>query len=187
MQRTKLFRIPVAILALAMFVCLSAGMARAQVVSNTATLALTYTAPESITLSVSPTSLQLSNVLQPVTVSANWNLLSTRTQFAIGAYFSSATAALTGAANLPAGDIQLQGTGTGTNNVAGACNQTWGAGYANGMLTGLGVANASCGTVAYIASIGSATSFSGTVQISTDATIPAGNYSGSLLFIAIAE
>src|ERR1700735_3908386 len=59
-------------------------------VSSPATVALSYTVSEILTVSAAPSTLALSKSQQPITVTTTWNVQSNRTQLAVIGYVSSA-------------------------------------------------------------------------------------------------
>jgi hypothetical protein len=158
----------------------------------TATIALSYSIGSSLTLTASPTSTNLLNngvYGNPVTLTSTWNLAAgggtgTGGSYTVelDAYFSSATAALTGPANVPSSKVYDQVATSIAGNTAGAasgaCNMTVAADAG-------APAGASCPTLFKVpGTTGSGTDSSTTIAFSIDNSITlAGNYTGTVNLI----
>lgn len=186
MNRTILRKSVPAILFAAILFLLPVAAQAQQLVSTAATVSLTYTVAESISVAVSPTSLTLSTTPQNITVTTTYLVNSTRTAIGEFAYFSSATAALSnGSVHIPSSDIlYLTDGGTNANCTNGMYN---GASNYGGVFAGLGVAGANCGPVNYNLSFtGGSGTLSDWIQLSINpaASILPGTYTGTLFVVA---
>ncbi|SNS32744.1 hypothetical protein SAMN05421770_101514 [Granulicella rosea] len=162
----------------------SAAGARAQVNSTTATVALTATLSEAVTVSVTPTAMTFAlvaggtaNGSVPVAVTTTWVTATSRANLVLDAYFTTASAALTTAGppvvNIPSSEVLGQMT-TGTPTSYTAFTQTAAFGPTGGGLT--------LYTVALTSSNRSGTRTDNlTLQINLTGTqIPAATYTGTM-------
>lgn len=164
---------------LAAFALLFSPLASAtDLISTPATTTLSYTQGETISVSVDTPALTLTTTQQTINVTTNWNLASSRLQVVTAAYFSSSSALTAGSNVIPTSAILGQGL-----NAEEPCNSMltiFAESYPNG-----------CDEVLQKTSLTGAYSGTSTnafkIRLSPSAVVPAGVYSGTLNFVAIAE
>jgi len=108
MKASTLFRRSAMLAGVAAFACAASPIAFGQLNSNTATVALTATLGESLTISATPNAVSFALVQggaaagsAPVAITTTWLLLPTRANLVLDGYFASAAAALTDGATTP--------------------------------------------------------------------------------------
>jgi hypothetical protein len=171
------------VLALAVLAMCGVGQAQMYLNSSTAQTTLTYSQPETVTVSVDTASLALAPTLAAeargglINVTTTWNLASTRTGIQTLFGLGSTTAALTGTAgNIPSSDILATGNGGEVPCTASGV----------GNLSGFqGVPGAMCAAAFYngaLSNFNSTNSSPVYIRLLPTAVIPYGTYSGTLYF-----
>jgi hypothetical protein len=104
--RLKLFAV-FAVSALLLLLPMSSAMASTS--SNVATVALSVTVTNSITIAATPGNISFTApsgaASGPISITANWNLSNASTNFVLDAYFLTPTAALTGPTSIPSSSV----------------------------------------------------------------------------------
>lgn len=183
----KRFRILISLLLTCVFVLGVVPANAQQLVSTTASVALTYSVPESLSVSVSPTSLALTTSPQTLSVTATWNLAPSRVFVGVLAYFASTTALTNGSGgNINVSNIIATSVG---NTAPSPCNGNAPAGFFSGLFNGLGTTGATCPIVFDNTTAAAGYSGSQTQQYQLNLlTAPTafGSYTGSIIFVAAA-
>lgn len=168
--------------AIVLLIAAASSLASAQLNSNTQTIALSATLPESLTVSLSASAVSFNLTAGSatnagstgVTATTTWVLRPSRTAMAVYAYFSSATAALTdgGGNNIPSSAFFIADNG----GASTAVNQTFaGFGAANAALR---LANVTITNANRAGTRNDAMVYN--INLSTLAQLPAGTYTGTL-------
>jgi hypothetical protein len=185
-----------ATLFVAIFVAFAVS-ANAQTISNSSAVNVSLAVTESLTVSATPSSVTLANysvtngtasASSPIVVTTTGNLASGHAWILTAAYFSSASAALTGPQNVPSSDLFVVVDGA----AIAPCTASPGGQVIPGVVAGA-VCASSAGNNPSLGAIGSqqnppagAYSQVDTVQLSLAGApnLPPGSYTGVLTFIA---
>jgi hypothetical protein len=175
---------------IAVIVTLGASASFAQNPSNPATITLTATVNESISLNLSSgtvafgtVDLVATNSGGPVTLATNWRVRGNRNSLEVCAYFAALGNRMTGATSgdvIPAAAVQID-TGSGLNSVNGNCSAASGLGVA-----GLSRTLASYDLTALGRRASAVESLAFNLDLSASPTLNADDYTGTLTLRASA-
>ena len=169
-----------------MIIAAASTLASAQLNSNAPTITLNATLNEAVTVSLSANTVNFSmtpgsatnNGSTGITATTNWSLAAGRTAVLLYAYFTSATAALTGAGgNIPSSAFKVQVGGVGAFNALTNTVPAPGAAANGGLLLGTATTITAANRVS---SRSDAMAFQIDLSGGTLPTLPVGSYTGTL-------